>query len=183
MLHFMEYTPSTPRSSSFYNDLHNAHNQGRYVIEGLAALFVEGEYPYKGQFLALSELGSPHADFLLNASNILKHLHEGSVQHLRGNLELLLVNGNYKTLADLLDDNSYREFVDRVWQNYFSLVILADYSQKLSETLAQLLITANLLGALYGAPDITTPVTFEQVQDLLRASIVLPAAIFPLPPK
>lgn len=98
-----------------------ARSQGRYAMEGLAMLFVEGDYPYEAQFLALSKLASPHSDFLLNANNILKHLRESDVQQLRGNLELLLVNSNYKTLTDLLNDSSYRDFVDRVWQNYFSL--------------------------------------------------------------
>lgn len=146
-------------------------------------LFVEGDYPYEAQFLALSKLGSPHSDFLLNASNILKHLRESDIQQLRGNLELLLVNGNCKTLTDLLNDSSYREFVDRVWQNYFSLIILLGYNQKLSDTLGRLLNTTNLLDSLYGKSDVATPVAFGQVQQLLLASIILPAAIFPLPPK
>jgi hypothetical protein len=82
----------------------------------------------------------------------------------------------------------YRAAVDRIWQNYFALIALRGFDEALSARLAlSLWITHAMdLALAPTAADATEVVAKDlsprQISLLTRASIVLPAEIFPLPP-
>jgi hypothetical protein len=84
-------------------------------------------------------------------------------------------------VQEQLGTEAYTQTLAAIWQSYFALVIEAGYDARLREELNRLLRVDHLLrglGARCGEP-----VTGGLLRALTRASVVLPAALFPLPPE
>ena len=71
-------------------------------------------------------------------------------------------------------------FLVRVWQAYVALVVELGYAPRLRDELARILVVDHLLTWPAKHPDV--PPSPELYRALSQATIVLPGAIFPLPP-
>ena len=83
-------------------------------------------------------------------------------------------------LMDWIASPEFKEVMDRVWQNYFALVILQGYADTLAREMIKLIMAANILEKLlllYEPEEPGTKLSYE----LIHASILLPQAVFPLP--
>ena len=84
-------------------------------------------------------------------------------------------------LMEWIASPEFKEMMDRVWQNYFALVILQGYADTLAREIIKLIMAANILEKLlllYEPEEPGTKLSYE----LIHASILLPQAVFPLPP-
>jgi hypothetical protein len=80
-----------------------------------------------------------------------------------------------------LASTGYAQALMRVWQSYFALVVGLGCTPILRGSLAELLVVDHLLRWL--SSRCGAPVAREQLERLASATIILPASIFPLPPR
>jgi len=74
---------------------------------------------------------------------------------------------------------------ERLWQSYFALIIRLGYRYQWLDQISKLIVICNLMEEIFF--NITedackTPFDYDEVKDLMQASIILPNSIFPMPP-
>ncbi len=111
----------------------------------------------------------------------------------------ILVDDGYKgkgLMIDILDvlgleleifglwvgDNTYKMTLDQIWQNYFALQIIQGYQEEQYVLLNKTIIIANVINQLFENISPPSDLPVSALTDLLRATIVLPDSVFPLPP-
>jgi len=80
----------------------------------------------------------------------------------------------------LLSSPACADATTAAWQSYFALSIMPGHDNALLSTLTRFLGAVHLLNHLY-LPAPSSPPSAATLTALAHASIVLPAAIFPLP--
>ena len=83
-------------------------------------------------------------------------------------------------LMEWIASQEFKEVMDRVWQNYFALLILQGYADTLAREIIKLIMAANILEKLLLLYEPEEPGT-KLLYELIHASILLPQAVFPLP--
>lgn len=91
-----------------------------------------------------------------------------------------LTGTSCESAKGLFETTSYQEALVAVWQSYFALVIELGCDPGLRDALARDIVADHLLRWL--SDRCAATVTSEQLVSLAQATVVLPAAVFPLPP-
>jgi hypothetical protein len=186
---FVQYVAADPPSSSFFEDLVAARPQGRNAVEELALRFVEGEAPYSGLFISGMETVAGPLNGFAPVLERLSHRGGDAAQWLEAARDEVgqLLHGDGLSW-DYFGSADYARARDRVWQSYFALVIILGYDTHLLGVLTQTLRMAHLTDvallphARPAGPSPEAAIDMAQIAALCRATIVLPAQVFPLPP-
>ncbi|PRP90775.1 hypothetical protein ENSA5_62090 [Enhygromyxa salina] len=181
---FIQYRASSPPSSSFYDDLVIARQQGRYMAESLAVRFIDGDPPYVGMFVSsLRSLSGPVRDFASLAERIQQ---QAQLSPLVCATELASLLERYGAPPRYFTSAQYQLDIDRIWQSYFALVVTLGYDWALLNDLAQSIWLAHVIDlAVTLDPEnawVPSELTPDQIVELADAKVLLPASIFPLPP-
>ncbi|MBB5606455.1 MULTISPECIES: hypothetical protein [unclassified Janthinobacterium] len=182
-LRFICYVPpmASPAGNTLYEALLAARPAGREAMEDLALRYIEGDAGCEPPFLGLpGDLPAPlhrFADVALAAQQLC-----GQPQALRQRIHELLHTTTDEQIAELLASPACLEASAAAWQSYFALILILGYDYALLTTLIRFLGAVHLLNYLY-TPALPAPVppTTATLAALANASIMLPAAIFPLP--
>jgi hypothetical protein len=94
----------------------------------------------------------------------------------------LLLDMDAAATAAWLDSPACTAALASVWQSWFALVITLGYDARLRDELARVLVVDHLLRTLAGPRLGDAPATAALLVALARATVILPAGIFPLPP-
>ncbi len=165
-LSFFRYNPAHTGADSLYSQLVTlAAAKDRPAMEQLCLAFLQNMPPFAGQYYAdLQAVPYPFGLFPaiydeLTDTQEMDHAH----------------------LLPAIHAEAWQEIVDRLWQNYFALAVIPGFNETFAVELNKVLLVYNLLEKIYGAepPPLYTP---AQLQQLLSATILLPATVFPLPP-
>jgi hypothetical protein len=178
---FFNYDPATTPAGSPYSMLIPlAVAKDRAGMEALALQFLQNQSPFVNQYFgSLDNVPEPFNRFpviydLLRGDNA--HRHYG---------ELLLEQAGYESLETFISfllQNDYEVVKDQVWQNYFALTIFAGYQENFFIDVNKILLIINLIDKLYPPAAVTVQLPEQHLSALLRATVILPANIFPLPP-
>lgn len=183
-LHFISYAPaivdpSDPPGNTLYQALLAARPAGREAMEALALRYIQGEGPWEPPFLglpgALPALWHGYVEVAMAAQQLCSQ-----PQRLRQRIFTLLDAETDEQLAALLASPACHDATAAAWQSYFALSIMPGHDNALRSTLIRFLGAIHLLNHLY-LPAPSSPPSAATLTALANASIVLPAAIFPLP--
>jgi hypothetical protein len=182
-LRFISYQPTaaSPPGDTLYDALLGAYPDGRDAMRDVALNYIEGGAGCQPTFLGLpAQLPPPlHrlADVALAAQQMC-----GQPKALLQRIHTLLHTETDEQIAALLASPACREATEAAWQSYFALVVVLGYDYALLTTLIRVLTAVHLLDYLY-APASPPPgePSAATLAALAHASIVLPAAVFPLP--
>lgn len=183
---FISYAPTSP-PDAFMDDLAAAKLKGRRDAEALALAFIDGAAPYSGQFVArLADLQGPVRTFAALGAQLRPNASGADdwLELLCAELNLILALEQYT--ADYFTSPAYQAQIERVWNSYVALAVQLDYDQALLCELALTLWVqhAIALGTQAATGDELQPQTLSPSQraDLGAAQVLMPPAIFPLPP-
>ncbi|HJT73533.1 MAG TPA: hypothetical protein VJ720_05930, partial [Chitinophaga sp.] len=154
-LNFITYTPGTGNSALLYSQLSTLQPPDvRKQAETLCLDFINGQSPFEGQYFeSPSAIPMPFTLF----PDIYDRLQRSEDVY---TIDRLLQD------ADLPDN--YQDTIQQVWQNYFALSVFPGFNKELAIALNKVLVILHCF----------------EIQDIapLNATIVLPSAVFPLPP-
>lgn len=179
-LRFISYAPAADLpGNTLYQALLAARPAGRVAMEALVLRYINGEGPWEPSFPGvtgeLPALWHGYAEVATAAQQLC-----GQPERLRQRIFTLLDVETDEQVAALLASPAYRDATTAAWQSYFALTIVPGYDKVLLSTLTRFLSAVHLLNHLYlSAPP--SPPSAATLTALAHASIVLPAAIFPLP--
>ena len=77
---------------------------------------------------------------------------------------------------------NYEEILDNLWQNFFALAIVNGYSESILTLLSKTLLINHLFDVAFEPTSPPKHFTSIELHHLLRATIILSAEVFPLPP-
>ena len=195
---FVQYNGVSPPSSLFFADLVQARNQSRDAAQALALQFIDGEAPYQGDFIGRMEtLTGPVVQF----PRILDQLPrpDGKPQEWLDKAHAAVAHWltSYGLTWTFFESSAYVQTLDRVWQSYFALVIILGHDTALLDALTRTLRLAHLVTVSLQphaqsadasaepsqppALPLNTPMSMAHIAALLKATVVLPAQVFPLP--
>ena len=182
-LNFVRYKKPADISANLYAtllELRSGDEPGvRQRMEQTAVDFAEGDPPWQDQFItARNPLTGPISDF----SKLYRELRAVcGINWEKLLAEIRCVLGmNLEELAKYLKSASFAAEHDRVWQNFFALVIILGYRAELLEETIEILVVGHLLNAAVNAEK--KPVPEPILERLIKATIILPPSIYPLPP-
>lgn len=161
----------------YFKNLHN-----REAMEQEAVAFIEGAPPFDlGQYIRhVSQIKPPLNHFPAFYARLCQ-TEPLDFETLKGEIENQL---GLSTWADVtsyvLENQDYLLEKDRVWQNVFALLIVSGYRPELLDDLIRILVVCNLIENLALSP-VTEGITSHQIREWLKATILLPEAVFPLP--
>lgn len=181
--HFVLFDPTiiSPPQADFYKQLSQLKAKGsadaREQMQLLATAFINGDGIWKGLFVDDPvRLSWPIAD-LAAPVEALRNLPRPEASEIAAVLDALARIKHHQGLA-LLKSKAYLEGIARVWNSYFALIIDQGFAEADMRGLIMTLIGANLLKAL-----ILSDPQPAAVLQTVRAHILLPSAVFPLPPE
>lgn len=154
----------------------------RQAMFDQALAFVQDQPPYQGQWVRdLTCLGAEF-QVLEDFSQAALELQPPTVDGLIA-LACDLWHAPWPDIVECLVSTGFRSRIDRAWQNVFALNCVAGYALSTLQALMACLRSAQVLYhlALIGHEQRGTPWTPQRLQDALRATLVLPAPVFPLP--
>jgi hypothetical protein len=198
---FVAYVPfpEEPPTPTLYDRLAELRAVGDHrAMEQTAVAFIEGGPPWQGQFLSggIAGLGPPLDRF----SPLDARLRCQGVLDLPCFLrEVTAALGlSWPDLAALLQSPALLPALDRAWQNLFALCVVLGYDVHLLDELVRTVVLARLLQRLAilvpdgpaepppapdGGPDGEPAPPFAGLLSAgVRATVVLPPEVFPLPP-
>lgn len=179
-LRFISYAPAADLpGNTLYQALLAARPAGRVAMEALVLRYINGEGPWEPAFPGLTgdlpALWHGYADVATAAQQLCSQ-----PERLRQRIFTLLDAETDEQVAARLASPAFRDATTAAWQSYFALTIMPVYDKVMLSTLSRFLGAAHLLNHLYlSAPP--SPPSAATLTALAHASIVLPAAIFPLP--
>lgn len=181
---FIRYLPdaASPAGNTLYDALLATRPAGRQDMEALAWHYIEGDSSCQPPFLGLPGdlpvLLHRCADVALVAQQLYQQ-----PQALRQRIHQLLHTDTDAQVAALLAGSACRETTAAAWQSYFALTMIPGHDIALLTTLSRFLGAIHLLEYLYApASSPLAPPDAATLAVLANATIVLPEAIFPLPP-
>lgn len=185
-LNFITYNDAItppPAYASFYDTLKqlraNPTQHTRMDMSELAVSFIEGDGPWAGGFVGTWPPTDPIGESIQTVLTALQSLSEPTpaevITAIEAATDLTLVE-----VKGWLVTQPVQDWVSRVWQSYFALVIVTGYRTRLLEHLVEALRIVHLIQWVAQA----TPGTLSSamLEDLLNGTIILPADVFPLPP-
>lgn len=148
-----------------------------------ALRFVQGEAPYEGQFAVRPAAIGPEfaalAEFTLAAQNMERPTVPALVD-----LIAALWGAPWPEISSELDSPAFASLLDRAWQNVFALNCVLGYDRGSLAGMIRAIVSATLLRRLAESaqtPDTETEWTTVRLRAGLRATIILPGPVFPLP--
>lgn len=197
LMGFVQYVGASPPSSTFFDDLVLARNHGRDAAQALALQFIDGDPPYQNDFVgSLGQLAGPVGQFADVLRQLPRPETSASDWLAKAREQLSQLLASHALTWSYFGSAEYAQALDRVWQSYFALVVTLGYDTALLDALTRVLVMAHLIEVAlvpYGGPGAAgtdasavlpqpVHVSVAQVKVLLRATVVLPAQVFPLPP-
>ncbi|HXA47969.1 MAG TPA: hypothetical protein VNW52_10095, partial [Burkholderiaceae bacterium] len=175
-LAFVQF-PAASASAVFYAALTAQPGLTREQMHSEALLFRAGSGKYTGLYVA--DCGQLQGVVLR-----LPAVAEAICAHAATPAELLatippLLYVQQSEVITCLNSPDYVANIERIWQSYFVQLILEDDDTHLLVDYTHLLVTDHILRALF-AP--AAQITTADLSTLRGASILLPNALFPLPP-
>jgi hypothetical protein len=176
---FAQFPPSSA-GAPLYTALTATPPLTREQMQTEALLFRSGGAPFAGLYV-------PDCTKLLGLVQLLPKVADAARIHGCNPAALVaailaLFNVKRQDMAACLQSPDYQGAIDRVWQSYFANLILAaaDDQVALLDDYTRLLLTDHLLQVLFvGA---TGEATAADLAALRAAVVLLPKALFPLPP-
>ncbi|KQR18046.1 hypothetical protein [Xanthomonas sp. Leaf148] len=182
---FVRYTPTSPPISDFYAQLTNDRKDvdARSKMVDASLLFVRGALPYEGQFAQRPQaLGAEFVaieQFVLSAKQL-------AYPRALALIELIaeLWGLPWSDITDAMGTAEFEQQVERAWETVFALNCVLGYDRGTLAAMTQVLVGVFLLKRLAA----TNPATLDQdwpasrLKEGLRATLILPADVFPLPP-
>jgi len=182
---FFYYTPTvvSPPKTTFYDKLAGLKLAGNRVgMQQESVYFIEGISPYEGLYVYnVNHLSGYIGDFMLLYIEL--RLFEDQIDVVAFVCVFFAVNPT--DFSNYLKSTSYLNERERLWETYFALLIETGYARENLEEIIKVLITCNFLENVFGNLNETnTATTLSQsaIDDLLRATILLSASVYPLPP-
>jgi hypothetical protein len=194
-----------------YEELVKLDNNTRSDIKTEADNFIKGGTAksgksYQGQFLQSVNDLPGYIKFFALLYTRLRHQRCIDLATIKFGIEKVLrincwreikkyVKGQTRYLPELIGENinentegvitEYMIAKDRVWQNYFALTIISEHRPHLLEELTKTLVMCHLIEKIVEDDEHCHPgsriITNEEILEAARATIILPAEIFPLP--
>lgn len=168
---------SSPPQNTLYECLLQATPPTWAVLQNIVDLYLNGDlltdFPY---LCSITQLDAPIADF----HQVYRDLQlQWPFEDPRMQI-LSLLGISEEQLLSYLRSPEYASSKQRCWQNYFALVIKMGYLMELLQQLAETLLAAFVIEWVFLAQQGASfaPADFKRHLD---ATIVLPAALFPLP--
>lgn len=138
--------------------------------------FINGKTLYKQKYIASTrELKLPYKFFPV-LYDIIQESRFSNKEELK-NFVFSELDKDKKGMEILVNSNKFKEIKDCVWQNVFALSVLGFYNLKTLQKEIKILLICNLLEALF-LKSYQLPI---KISHLLKASVVLPKPVFPLP--
>ncbi|MBB3823469.1 hypothetical protein FHT03_003518 [Xanthomonas arboricola] len=182
---FVRYTPNNPPTSDFYAQLTTDRKDAdaRSKMVDAALLFVRGALPYEGQFAQRPQALGPEfvaiEQFVLSAKQ-LAHPRPLALIELIAELWGL----PWSDITAVMGTAAFEQQVERAWETVFALNCVLGYDRGTLAAMTQIIVGVFLLKRLAA----TNPATLNQdwpasrLKEGLRATLILPADVFPLPP-
>lgn len=183
-LRFIGYQPVADgvHGHTLYDALLAARPAGRDAMQSLTLRYIEGDAACQPAFLGLAADLPPPLHLLADVALAAQQLY-GQPQALSQRIHQLLNTDTDAQIAELLATSVWREAAEAAWQSYFALIVVLGYDYALLTKLIHALSANHLLNYLYApASPPPAPASADTLAALAHASIVLPAAVFPLPP-
>lgn len=184
-LRFIRYLPApvSPPGKTLYDALLAARPAGREAMETLARHYIAGdggcEPPFLWQPGGLPAPLHRFADVALAAQQLCRQ-----PPALRQRIAELLHADSDEQIAVLLAGSACREATAAAWQSYFALLVFPGRELALLATLTHFLGAVHLLDYLYApASSPLAPPDAAALAVLANATVLLPDAVFPLPPR
>lgn len=179
-----------PASGSFYSNLAALKAAGkRSAMEQEAVNFIEGEPPYEGQFLRTLHHLSGLIRRFSECNALLRAQPPLSFAEFQCEVERILGTTWEELLRYLTADEGYQTEMERCWQNFFALAVVLGYDRQLLDGLVRTLVMSRLLDrmAVPLAPGEAGDEESgrwrpERIREGLWATVILPEAVFPMPP-
>ncbi len=164
-----------------------AINNDRLAMEDEAVMFIEGGSPDEGQFLGTTPLRGPIAKF---AKFDLAVRARPRIDLAKFKAELVrLLSMRWKKISwekieayVRKEGGRFEHELDRTWQNLFALTIILGYDRELLADAIRTVVMATLIRGIADSSQSAKQWTSEVIQEGARATVILPDAIFPLPP-
>lgn len=192
---FVDYDGKNSPPNSLYNGLIEikkaSQNNIRFQMQQLAISFIEGkEFP--DQFIPSINDIKGDIKYFAHLNSWLRQQDQIIFRQLKAKLEDVL-KSDWNKFKQYLETENYKQEKDKIWQNFFALVIMLDYHPHILEEFTKILVMCNLLeriiavaeysnGGSENTIDDTSPKTSQEIIEAARASIILPQDLFPLPP-
>ncbi|MDH4320758.1 MAG: hypothetical protein OEV73_04590 [Desulfobulbaceae bacterium] len=179
VLHFVDYRSGPSSSGVLYAKLIGSPPPDRFSIEQQAVAYLNGDGNWQGQFVEdVYKLPGICGRFPALA-RYARDLRDRGLDQAVADIARLLDLPEEKW-ADCLASAEYLATLARLQDSYFALVIVAGYDRPDLSILTEALAAANLFAALVGNRSVF--VDDAVFRAMARAAIVLPQAVFPLPP-
>lgn len=150
----------------------------RLAMQRLAVSYIERHVDLELEFVrAVSELPRPVRDYVAVFNLVLERHEAPPAQVLRDVCALLGMTE--EELAGYVCSKDASELRVRLFQSYFALIVELGYAPALRTALARCLVVDHLFIQWFEVE--LSGLTRPAVDDLISASVVLPAAVFPLP--
>ncbi|WP_147424104.1 hypothetical protein [Xanthomonas campestris] len=183
---FVRYAPNSHiTGSNFYLELANDRkdDDARSKMINASLVFFRGASPYEGQFAPRAEALGPEfvaiEKFVFSARR-LAHPQLPSVIELIVDLWGL----PWPEIIEAMGTAAFEQQVERAWETVFALNCVLGYDRGTLAAMTHILVGVSLLKRVAA----TNPVTLEQdwpaskLKEGLRATLILPPDVFPLPP-
>ncbi|HSR51505.1 MAG TPA: hypothetical protein VLV83_11795, partial [Acidobacteriota bacterium] len=151
----------------------------RTAMEGEALAFIEGRAPFEDQFLGENPLYGPISELAVFDSQVRAHPRT-NLKQFQTELEELLGLSWDAIEIYIRSDPEFAQELDRTWQNLFALTIVLGYDTHLLDGAVRTVVMARLLQRMVDEPGELW--TTELIREGARATVILPATVFPLPP-
>lgn len=184
---FIQYSATTesPPPDGFIEQLESlksaAAGDARDTMEVSSQSYIEGLPPFQGCYLGdIFDLGSP-MEYMPALVDVVQREPGITVEQLGVALPSLL-GMEWPELNCYLSSSDFLLALQRVWGSYMALTITLGNDHANLVQLTRLLCGVHLLQQCIGPDGKLRNLLPEQLQQLARAPVLLPATIFPLPP-
>lgn len=185
---FVQYDAKAAPEGSLYRAMIAVAEQGRRAMVAQADLFLSGQAPYRGRYLGeISALGEPLAS-LPALDRALRRSPPADLDDFQRRTETAL-QMSWDSIASYWQGEAYGGREQLCWQNLFALAAQPGFNRDLGDQLVQALAMATLIGRIVAGEERAGEGAAEKdywsasrLVDGVRATVILPGAIFPLPP-
>ena len=146
-------------------------------------MFVQGEPPYEGQFAPDPAALGPGFAALAEFAVIAARIAQPTVHELI-HLIVQLWGRPWPEIIEILGSTDFARALDRAWQNVFALNCVLGYDRGSLASMIHAIVAATLLQRIAGSghgEESEAAWTPERLREGLRATLVLPSPVFPLP--
>lgn len=185
---FVQYDGQLAPEGSLYRAMLEAAEEGRRAMVVQVDLFLSGREPYRGRYLGdISGLGEPLAG-LPALNRELRQSPPVDLEDFQRRAEVAL-QMSWADLCRYWQGEAYGKREQQCWQNLIALAGQPGFNPGLGDQLSRVLATAALISRIVATESDSGGGNAEEVYwsaprllDGIRATVILPGDIFPLPP-